>query len=62
MVALEERILFLERHVEELDGVVRELYDRVQATRDEIARFREETRQQLDDIVRSPEDDVPPHW
>ena len=59
---LEEKIAFVERHVEELDSVVRELYDKITALQQELARLREETGQRFGEIERSPQDDVPPHW
>jgi uncharacterized coiled-coil protein SlyX len=44
IVALEERMMFLERHVEELDGVVRDLHKRFDVLREDF--------EHLDRLVR----------
>lgn len=59
---LEEKIAFVERHVEELDGVVRELYEKIAAMQGEIVRLRDDVGQRFEEMERGPEDDVPPHW
>jgi len=59
---LEEKIAFMERHVEELDGLVREVFDKLEGLRADMTRFREDTKQQFAERDRTPEDDVPPHW
>ena len=53
VVELQERVAFLERDVETLDGVVRELAGRLEATARELARLREDTAGRLDEVVRS---------
>ena len=44
LVNLEEKILFLDRHVEELDGSVREAFEEIAKTRRQL--------QALNDLVR----------
>ena len=61
-IRLEEKVAFLERHVEELDAVVRELYEKIAAVQKELTRLRDDVGQRFEDIDRGPEDDVPPHW
>ncbi len=53
VVELQERIAFLERDVETLDGVVRELAARLEVTGRELARLREDTRGRLDEVTRA---------
>ena len=59
---LEEKIAFVERHAEELDAVVRELYEKITAVQKDVTRLREDVGQRFEEIERGPEDDVPPHW
>ena len=59
---LEEKLAFIERHVEELDKIVRELYDRFAALGRDVSRVRDEMSRGLEEMQRRPEDDVPPHW
>jgi uncharacterized coiled-coil protein SlyX len=59
---LEEQMAFLERHVEELDSVVRELYERLDSLRDEIGRLRDDTTRRFESMTSDPADDRPPHW
>ena len=39
-IRLEEKIAFVERHVEELDSVVRDLHEQLTALRKELSRLR----------------------
>ncbi len=48
--SLEEKIAFVERHVEELDGVVRELYGKLTSLREEVSRLQVETKIRIDDL------------
>ena len=60
---LEEKLAATERHVEQLDELVRELFDKFANLEKSLTRFREETDQRFatrDDS--KPEDHVPPHW
>ncbi|MHC5113992.1 MAG: SlyX family protein [Planctomycetota bacterium] len=61
---IEEKLAYVERHVEELDALVRELFDRLKSGQDQMARWREEVSARLEALGedRAPEDDVPPHW
>jgi uncharacterized coiled-coil protein SlyX len=65
--ALEEKLAFLERHVEQLDEQLRELFDRLAAQQNALDRLREDTRASFDAIGtdgpdRSDADERPPHW
>ena len=40
IIALEEKFAFLEKHVEELDSVVKEAFDAMSVIRNEIERLR----------------------
>jgi uncharacterized coiled-coil protein SlyX len=62
IIDVEEKLAFVERHVEELDEVVRGLYEKIDALRREMGTLRDETRRQFQELERRPEDDVPPHW
>lgn len=53
VIELQERVAFLERDIETLDGVVRELADRLDATGRELARLRDDTRGRLDDVEQA---------
>jgi len=59
---IEEKVAFLERHVEELDAVVRDLYDKLSAIGIDVGRVRDDMNRGFEEIRRGPEDDVPPHW
>ncbi|MCP3904519.1 MAG: hypothetical protein GY715_12900 [Planctomycetes bacterium] len=61
---IEEKLAFVERHVEELDALVRELFERLERGREESTRWRAETDRRLQALSEdhTPEDDVPPHW
>ena len=61
--ALEEKLAFLERHVEQLDVVVRSQHERLDAFQTELDRLRKELRRASEPHEESsPEDEVPPHW
>lgn len=60
--SIEEKLLFLERHVEQLDVVVRGQHDRMDALQVELQRLREELRRAGEGEERTPEEDEPPHW
>ncbi len=62
ILRLEEKIAFLERHVEQLDGVIRELFERNEEIDGELKRLRDDTERQFGSHDHSAEDDVPPHW
>ena len=62
MTGVEEKVAFLERHVEELDSAVREVFEKLEQLRAEFERHRADTQQQIDARERSIEDDKPPHW
>ncbi len=61
---LEEQFAFLERHVAQLDEVVREVYDRVDGLTREISQMREEIQERgnTEEEARTLEDEKPPHW
>lgn len=65
--SLEEKLSFLERHVDQLDEQVRELFDRLTAQRAALERLREDTQASFDAIGTdgaegSETDERPPHW
>lgn len=62
MIKIEEQLLLVQRQVEQLDGLVRELFESMEGMRVEVTRLRDDTRREIDDLTRSPEDDRPPHW
>jgi len=63
MVGVEEKIAFIERHVEDLDSALMELYDRLAAMERDLARLREEKQRGFEASDQpSPEDEKPPHW
>jgi len=53
VVELQERVAFLERDIETLDGVVRELAGRLEVTVRELTRLREDTAGRLDEMTRT---------
>jgi uncharacterized coiled-coil protein SlyX len=61
IVNLEEKFAHLERYVEELDGVVKEVYERLMVLSEELSRLGEATQQQLAELDRRAEDKEPPH-
>ncbi|MBB6428872.1 SlyX family protein [Algisphaera agarilytica] len=70
LVNIEEKIAHLERHLGELDGVVREMYDRMDGFKAQLEKIRSdlETHQPGSGDAPAPdsdqqlEDDKPPHW
>lgn len=64
LIALEERFLFLERHVGELDGVVRGLAEDLDALKRELRRASATAEQRHDQVLqrlesREPGSDLP---
>jgi hypothetical protein len=53
VIELQERVAFLERDIETLDGVVRELAGRLEVTVRELTRLREDTAGRLEEVVRT---------
>jgi uncharacterized coiled-coil protein SlyX len=68
IIKLEEKVMLLEKYLEELDSVVREFYAKLEATQADIQRRGEETEQRFVNLGRAmAEDDdddepPPPHW
>ena len=66
LIAVEEKLEHLERFVGELDGVVREAFDRIDAVRGELDKLRAaaeaDGQAQADAADVDPEADRPPHW
>lgn len=65
IVRIEERLAHLERHLEQLDEVVRDLHQRQDAISARLTRLGEQTKRDLaalSDGPRELEDDEPPHW
>ena len=68
LTRMEEKLAHLERFVGELDGVVREAFDRIAAVRGELDKLRasveadEETTAETDADADDPEAHRPPHW
>lgn len=76
IIAMQERIAFLERHIEELDGVVRELAERLGSAERRLERFGDDMRGRLDAMTEriaggdgaagsddgDPAAHRPPHW
>ncbi|MHC4811051.1 MAG: hypothetical protein ACYTEV_11905 [Planctomycetota bacterium] len=52
VIELQERVAFLERDVETLDGVVRELAGRLDVTVRELTRLREDTAGRFEEVGR----------
>ena len=52
VIELQERVAFLERDVETLDGVVRELAGRLEVTVRELTRLREDTAGRFEEVGR----------
>ena len=59
---LQERLAHLERHVEQLDEVLRTVHDRVDALARSIDDLRRESRRRLVESEGAPEEETPPHW
>ena len=66
LTRVEEKIAHLERFVGELDVVVREAFDRIDALRGELDKLRAaveaDGQAQADAADVDPEADRPPHW
>ncbi len=66
MVALEEKIAYLEKYLADLDGVVRSIYDELSAVRREVEHVRTAsappTTQAADPGEEMLEYEVPPHY
>ncbi len=56
---LEEQVAFVQRHVEQLDAVVREASDKVTAIERELAHLRTETRSRIDELAAPPDAEAP---
>lgn len=64
LINLEIKQSFLERNIEELDGVVRSLNLEVQRLHREIERLQHQSTEEAPGLLRSIrlEDEVPPHY
>ena len=66
LTRVEEKIAHLERFVGELDGVVREAFERIEAVRGELDKLRAaveaDGQAQTDAADLDLEADRPPHW
>jgi uncharacterized coiled-coil protein SlyX len=64
LTLVEEKIAYLEKFVSDLDGVVRELHDGLEAARREIRQIRSQLQQQSqgDDDESDLEAQRPPHY
>ena len=70
LVNIEEKIAHLERHLGELDGVVREMYDRMDGFKAQLEKIRADLEAHQPGSGDAPapardqqlEDDKPPHW
>jgi uncharacterized coiled-coil protein SlyX len=66
IIRLEEKIAVLERYVEELDGVVREVFEKLEALKTDLGGLRDDTARQFAERDREGdsdlEDERPPHW
>lgn len=58
---LEVRMAFLEKSIEDLDGVVRELGDHLHAMRDELKGLREAFGRNIE-ASKDLSEERPPHW
>jgi uncharacterized coiled-coil protein SlyX len=56
---LEVKVAFLEHHVSELDGVIRQLMDRLETAERQIRELKEERA--TASVLGSPDEEVPPH-
>ncbi len=63
IVQIEEKIAHLEKHVTDLDQVVRDYHEQLVQSRDEVKRLEQRLDKSLTD-EQSPdtEDEPPPHW
>ncbi len=55
IIRLEEQVAFVQRHVEQLDAVVREASDKVAAIERDLANLRTETRSRIDELAATPD-------
>jgi uncharacterized coiled-coil protein SlyX len=63
LIDVEEKLAFTERHVEQLDAQIRELFDTIAALRRRLELFSEDTRRQIDALGETSEEEPPPpHW
>jgi len=61
--ALEERLTFLQRHVEQQDRIILELSREVSKLSDRLVRAESKLTQSCDACVQAPPaDERPPHW
>ena len=61
--ALEERLTFLQRHVEQQDRIILELYSEVSKLADRLVRAEAKLTQSADAGDQAPPaDERPPHW
>ena len=56
---LEEQVAFVQRHVEQLDAVVRDAFDKVAAIERDLAHLRTETRSRIDGLAATPDAKAP---
>ncbi len=56
---LEEQVAFVQRHVEQLDDVVRDASDKVAALERDLAHLRTETRSRIDGLAATPDAKAP---
>ncbi len=56
---LEEQVAFVQRHVEQLDDVVRDASDKVAALERDLAHLRTETRSRIDELAATPDAEAP---
>lgn len=61
MTNLEIKIAFIERHVAQLDELVRDVVDGLAELREELARLREQQEAPAASVRGSLEEEVPPH-
>ncbi len=56
---LEEQVAFVQRHVEQLDDVVRDASDKVAALERDLAHLRTATRSRIDELAATPDAEAP---
>lgn len=59
---LQIKVSYLERHVSELDDVIRELYDQVARLNSELGELRKVSQSLLTEKGYSLEEEKPPHY
>jgi uncharacterized coiled-coil protein SlyX len=66
MVALEEKMAYLEKYLADLDGVVRGIYDELSAVRREVEHIRTASAPPTTEAAEAQEEmleyEVPPHY